>query len=357
MKRAESMAVRLGLLLSGAAAIPLAFSAGCAPGGPMPQPGPEWKSVLDDLGGGLLSVSGTAATNVIAVGADPGDGLGPLVLHYDGREWTRRESGATGDLWWVSDRIVGSVFFMAGEDGLILSFNPNTELFQEFATPGDETMFGVWGEQENDVVAVGGDVNEPDTSGVIWRFDGTEWTVEDLSGLGEEGVPVLFKVWGRSENEVYAVGGRGTVLRYDGTEWSTVESATTRTLFTVHGNDELVVATGGAQSGVIVESTGGAFADVTPAGTLQMNGVFVPPSGAAVAVGREGAVTLRSEGAWADEDTGLNLDLILDYHAAWVDPDGGIWAVGGNIVGEPRTEGILAYYGERSITSEIDDEE
>jgi len=337
--------------------ITLATVTGCPPGGPMPEPGPEWKRALTDLDGGLLSCAGTSATNVIAVGADPGDGLGSLVLHYDGREWTRRESGATGDLWWISDRIIGNAFFMAGENGLILSFNPNTELFQEFETPGDETMFGVWGEQMNNVVAVGGDVSDPDVSGVIWRFDGTEWTAEDLSNVSEDGVPVLFKVWGRSENEIYAVGGRGTVLRYDGTEWSTVESATTRTLFTVHGNDEIVVATGGAQSGVIVESTGGAFADVTPMGTLQMNGAFVPPSGEAVAVGLEGAVARRSSGNWANEDTGLNLDLILDYHAAWIDPEGGIWAVGGDIRGEPRTNGILSYFGERDITSEIDDEE
>lgn len=357
---------RFGVFAGGLQTVLLtALIAGCPGNTPAPQNGntngngddtngKRWSLVLSGQPAGLLSASGTSAADVYAVGADPGDGSGPLILHYDGQRWTRLVSGAASDLWWVSDRQVGDSFFMVGENGLVLRYRPSTDAFEEQQTPGDATLFGIWGVRPDNVWAAGGDVNDPDTSGVIWHYDGTAWTAADVTAIDAAGIPVLFKVWGRSEDEIYAVGARGVILRYDGTSWTQLDSPTTRTLFTVHGNPALVVATGGAQSGVIVESTGGAFADVTPAGALQMNGAFAPPAGDAVAVGREGAVALRRSGAWVNEDTGLGLDVTLDYHAAWIDQEGGIWAVGGSIVGEPRTDGVLSYFGGEQIATQLD---
>ena len=37
----------------------------------------------------------------------------------------------------------------------------------------------------------------------------------------------LNDVWGNSENDVYAVGNRGTILHYDGATWSKMNSGTT----------------------------------------------------------------------------------------------------------------------------------
>ncbi len=333
----------------GPAVVFCCFVCGCTPI-PNPPQSAESQVVLSELSGGLLSVSGTSESDVYAVGADPGDGRGPLVLHYDGNNWARLDTGATRDLWWISDRQIDDSFFMVGEGGLALRYRPANGSFEQLNVPGDQTLFGVWGISADNVVAVGGDISDPDTSGVIWHFDGAEWSAADVSAIDPAGIPVLFKIWGRGENEIYAVGGRGIILRFDGTSWSNIASPTTRTLFTVHGNDNLVVATGGAQSGVIVESMGVMeFSDVTPFGTLQMNGTFVPPDGPPIAVGREGAVTLRRSGVWGNEVTGLNLNPTLDFHAAWIDPQGGFWAVGGNIVGEPRTDGVLAYFGEQTV--------
>lgn len=222
-------------------------------------------------------------------------------------------------------------------------------VYPAFDTPGDETIFGVWGDSAGTVFAVGGNVDDPDTSGVIWRFDGSQWRVEDLSSIEPAGFPVAFNVWGQSVNAVYACGARGLFLEFDGTNWRRLESTTTRTLFTVHGNDDLVVACGGAQSGVLVERSGAAFTSVTPAGLLQMNGVFVPFAGDEVAVGLEGSVAFRVAGAWPAQETGLDLDSLVDYHAAWIDAEGGVWAAGGNIAGEPRTDGVVAYYGRATI--------
>ncbi len=322
----------------------------CPPDGPS---GPAWQQVLSDLSGGLLSVSGTSATDVYAVGADSGDGKGPLVLHYDAQQWNRLETGAVGDLWWITDRMIGGSFFMGGNGGLLLRYTPATGQFEQFVTPDNLTVFGVWGEDEDNLFACGGDVSDPETSGFVWRFDGNQWSAVDLSAVEAAGVPVAFKVWGRSSNEVYVCGARGLMLLFDGAAWTRIDTATTRTLFTVHGNATMAAASGGAQSGVIVEQSGDEFADVTPAGLLQMNGIFVPASGEPIAVGREGAVAFRRANGWEAADTGLDLDSLLDYHAVWIDPDGGIWAVGGNIAGEPRTGGIVSYFGEATIATTL----
>src|SRR5207245_2432077 len=41
-------------------------------------------AVLQNLSGALLSITGTSAADVYAVGADANDGTGPMVLHYNG---------------------------------------------------------------------------------------------------------------------------------------------------------------------------------------------------------------------------------------------------------------------------------
>jgi len=324
----------------------------CEPNG---MTGPSWQLVLNNLSGGLLSVSGTSASDIYVVGADPGDGKGPLVIHYDGLQWTRLDSGASGDLWWISDRLIGGSFYMGGEGGLLMRYTPSTGQFQPFTTPGTDTVFGVWGDSASDIVACGGDISDPDDSGFVWRFNGAQWASEDLSAINPAGIPVGFKVWGRSANEVYVCGGRGLMLLYGGASWMQLATGTTRTLFTVHGNGGLAVGCGGAQSGVLVEKNGNAFSDVAPPGLLQMNGVFVSPGGTAITVGREGSVAFRGATGWEIQNTGLNLDLLLDYHAAWIDPAGGIWAVGGNIAGEPRTSGVVSYYGTGMIGTTLID--
>lgn len=344
-------------LASAASIVWLAFSmAGC----PQRDGGgatARWQSALVNLPGGLLSVSGTSATDVYAVGSDPGDGRGPLVLHYHGDGWTRLNTGVSEGLgfWWITDRMVGDSFFLGGEGGLIMRYRPATGQFERHATPGTQTIFGLWGVSPNNVFAVGGDANDPFDSGVIWRYDGTSWTATDVTSIVPTGIPVLFKVWGRSENEVYACGARGALLRFDGSTWTSLSSPTTRTLFTIHGNASLVVAVGGAQSGVIVDDASGSFADVTPEGALQQNGTFVPASGDPVTVGLEGSIAFRRNGAWQMDDTGLNIDPQLDYHAAWIDPEGGIWAVGGQIKVEPNRDGLISYFGTRTVSSTLAD--
>jgi hypothetical protein len=51
-----------------------------------PTPG-RLTLVLRGRPAALLSITGSSAEDVYAVGADPDDGFGPYVLHYDGVRW------------------------------------------------------------------------------------------------------------------------------------------------------------------------------------------------------------------------------------------------------------------------------
>jgi hypothetical protein len=308
-----------------------------------PDEAPRWRLFQSGLAAGLLSVSGTSASDVIAVGAD--SGAGPLVLHYNGQSWRELSSGARGDLWWITDRKLGASFFLVGEGGLILEYRTTDGSFVRHNGPGAETLFGAWGSAANNVYAVGGVPDEIDSSGVIWHYNGATWTNVDLSSIFPAGAPVLWKIWGRNASDIYVCGERGTLLHYDGAQWMQLPSPTTRTLFTIHGNATRVVTCGGRTSGVIAESINGTFSDVTPGAALQMNGTFVPASGEPVTVGAEGGVAFGRAAGWELEDTGLDLETNISFHAAWGDPDGGIWAVGGNLFNTPALDGVIAYFG------------
>jgi len=313
----------------------------------------QMRLALENLPGALLSITGSGPQDVYAVGADPNDGKGPLIAHYDGAAWQRLESGASGDLWWISLEPIDGAYFLSGAGGLILSLDIQSQGFTQYDTPGDETLFGIWGDAPGSIWAVGGDVNEPDTSGVIWRYDGQTWKATDVTGVRPGGIPILFKVWGRAADDIYAVGDRGFAVHYDGqswTEFSTSQVPSERSLFTVHGNSELTVASGGifADAVLLEGPAGGNLVALTPSGVPQLNGIYLTAEGAGAAVGREGAVALRREGVWKAVDS--QLDTLLDFHAVWVDPEGGIWAVGGDLTTD-LDQGLVAYSGRRAIAS------
>jgi hypothetical protein len=242
---------------------------------------------------------------------------------------------------------IDGAFYLAGTEGKVVKFTPSSGAFQRLKTPGTRTLYGVWGTSANSLWAVGGDPSV-ERSGVLWHYDGAEWLRQDLSSVVPEGLPTLYKIWGRSVNDVYAVGQFGFVLHFDGKAWFRLSSDTTETLITVHGNLSQTVGVGGFGEGVIVESSNNIFTNKAPSGTPQVNGIFVPPAGPAVAVGAAAVVLLREIGGWAMQNYNLNTNR--DLHTVWIDADGGIWAVGGDLSVELK-DGILAYIGSETISA------
>jgi hypothetical protein len=322
---------------------------GCA-GAPPDGSGSSAQLVFNGLNAAILSVAGTAADDVYAVGADVDDGLGPYVLHYNGAQWRRLANKLEGHLWWISVEPIDGAFYLAGTLGKVVRFTSATESFELLETPGEQTFFGVWGTASDSIWAVGGDENDEDRGGVILHFDGTAFTEVDVSAIVPDGLPIMYKVWGRAADDVYMVGRLGVILHFDGADWSVVPSDTTRTLFTVHGDATRTMATGGFADAVIVEESGDEFTDTAPPGTPQMNGVHVPAVGAAVVVGNDASVAFRTADGW-DVREGL-FSTTRDFHACWVDPDGGVWAVGGDL-SVSLSDGIVAHIGEAQISTAV----
>ncbi len=306
-----------------------------------PPPEAEWQIVHEALPGALISVWGTSATDVWTVGGDPGDGTGPFVLHFDGEGWTRLATGTEGALWWVHG-FEGGPVLVGGEGGHILRYAGGA--FEAMETPGTATVFGIWGSSPDDVWAVGGTMAAG--GGFVWRFDGSAWT--EVAIPAEAEMQNIYKVWGTAADDVWLVGTGGLLMHWDGSEMAVLPSGTTRTIFTVHALGDRVAAVGGLGTGVILEPdpATGEWQDVTPELIQQMIGIWLTESGG-FAVGVYGEILRRDEDGWVKEDSGFALAESL--HGVWVDPDGGVWAVGGNVLAYPLVQGILMHRG----TSEV----
>lgn len=301
-----------------------------------------WTLVADGLDEALLGVHGTSVDDVWAVGSDRG--AGPLVLHYDGARWERLSTGTRGDLWWVH-AVVGGPVFLAGANATILRYDGAR--FERMRTPGvaTHTIYGMWARSSSEVYAVGSVAGSRD--GFLWRYDGSVWSAVDLPPETPKNargnVPGFFKVWGDAEH-LWIAGGDGLLLErgLDGS-FAVLETGVTQTLFTVHAEAGRVAAVGGASSGVLVGVEGEAVTDRTPEACPLLQGVCLTPRGG-FATGFEGAVYERRGDAWRELDHGLDLDL-ESLHAAWVDPSGTLWAVGGNVLTPNLTNGAIVAYG------------
>jgi len=321
-------------VLTGIASALALFAAACES-----EPrGREWQVVHSELPAALFSVWGSASDDVWAVGADPDDGEGPLVLHFDGAQWTRHVTGVTGNLWWVFG-FAGGPVYMGGERGTILRYDGSS--FESMTTPGTATVFGIWGAAPDDVWAVGGGAGG--SSGAFaWRLSGDTWS--DAAGFPAElaATDAVWKVFGRARDDVWMVGTNGLALHHDGTEFTQPRSATTRSLFTVHGNGDRLVAVGGFGTGTLVEHDGTGWRDATPIGAVQLIGVCVSDD-AAYAVGTDGMVYRDGGDGWEIEPHRTR--VIQPLHAVWIDPDGGAWAVGGQVLSEPFVNGVMIHEG------------
>ncbi|MEO0322788.1 MAG: DUF6851 domain-containing protein [Myxococcota bacterium] len=319
---------------------------------------PGWEVLTEGRPEALLAVSGTAADDVYAVGAD--QGAGPLVLHWDGAEWSRLTTGTRGALWWVhafpGDGDEGTTAFFGGAGGQILRYQGGA--FERLPVPGlaVDTVFGIWGTSPTDVWAVGG---VGARAGFVWHYDGGEGWREvplplDVPRVEGGELPGLFKVWGAQDGSAIIVGAGGTVLRGEaGGGALRVESTTHEgTFFTVAGEGGSLAAgtfaaVGGSTNGVIFERTSdGTWEDRSPFGAPLVQGVFLGPGGRGLATGAGGTLLERlGDGQWDFVDPGVDLSAVQSFHAGWIDPEGGLWAVGGGVLTTDLDDGILVRRG------------
>lgn len=117
----------------------------------------------------------------------------------------------------------------------------------------------------------------------------------------------------------------------------------------MHGAGASVVAVGGAGNGVIVSGgPSSAFSEQTPDAAPQFQGVFLTATGG-FASGARGDVYERRGNIWSLVDDRLDFSA-QSLHAVWIDPSGGVWSVGGNVLDAALDGGVIIHRGEAVAT-------
>ncbi len=288
----------------------------------------------------LMAVWGTSASDVWIVGGRTELAGGPTILRYDGSEWSAVDSGQSSlDLWWVFG-FDGNDVFVSGTGGTILRYRDGA--FEKMATPRMAgTIFGMWGATPDDLWAVG---FASSGGGFVWRYDGVRWTELVVPGLP----PRVFKVHGRAANDVWISCGEGTTLHWNGSSLTSSSTGLTAPLFSIVTTPETTIAAGGgASQGEIVEHEGDTWTRLDRVIPVTWRGAAASAETAYV-VGESGSIAERLETGWAIKKQTLTQ---RNFHAAWIDPDGGLWGVGGRFDQLPLTEqGFLLYYGTEEVS-------
>lgn len=299
---------------------------------------PGWESIGMGLPSALLGINGSSSTDVWAVGADMG--AGPAVLHYDGSTWTSTSGLSRGDLWWVEP--VGAAVYMAGAGGRIIRLDPDPLTAQEWVVDPAVTLFGIWGADEDHLIAVGGNLNAESGGAVAYQKIGDEWSLLDLPAEADTRL-ALYKVWGSGATDLWIVGSEGLILHGDGSGFAAESSPSSESLYTVHGADGVTYAVGGHSRATILRKEGESWVDDSPDLAPQLNGIFARSATEAVAVGNQGSIWIRDAAGWTQDSR--HAPLYYDLHATWADDRGGLWAVGGHLSSAPLNEGFLLYFG------------
>lgn len=297
-----------------------------------------WQLLGQKRPSSLLAVWAASASDVWVVGGREGAGMGPSVFHFDGTAWTKRDTGQVNvDLWQVFGFADGTVF-LGGSNGTILRYRNGT--FEKLTTPGNDTIFGLWGSSSDDVWAVGG---QTAGKGFVWRYRGTAF--EALSGLPAElDMATVWKVTGRAANDVWMSCARGLILHWDGQAISSERiGATGESLFSIGCHEGRCVTAGtNTTNGVLYQNDGAGWVSKVPTPDGPVWRGITPMGAHTYVVGMIGSVLRLKDGSWVSDPHGLTTEAL---HAAWSDAEGNLFAVGGKFDRAITIDGVLLYKG------------
>ncbi|MEZ4338424.1 MAG: hypothetical protein R3B82_17520 [Sandaracinaceae bacterium] len=295
-------------------------------------PDTTWAPWWDASEGWVMNVGGPAADDLYAVGGSLASGR---ITHFDGERATPMTIPAVPLVNWV--HAAGPTDLHAvGNEGTLLHYDGST--WTSVTSPTDQDLWGIWGAAPNDVWAVGGSARLADGVPTLLHYDGSAWTSVEIPPLTPSGVRALFKVWGSSATDVYAVGQIGVMIHYDGASWTEVRTGAADDLVAIWGTGpDDILAVGGRSNGVIAYFDGTEWHSrfVTPLPGL--NGVWMRERGVAHVAGLRGFLGVYH--ADTDEVVEEVVDERLDFHALY-GVDGRLHAVGGNLAVPSDATGV-----------------
>ncbi|MCB9557463.1 MAG: hypothetical protein H6707_15250 [Deltaproteobacteria bacterium] len=235
----------------------------------LPPANTDWISMSNPAGGQLLSIHGTSATNIYAVGAQGtvihfdgsvwrtvsfnvptktqlhgvfaldekavyavGDGL---ILKYDGTNWTEDHKSSYSSAFRAAWGHPQGSMYTVGEQGTIKSRSSSSSYWSTHYISSSTNLHAVWGSAPDDVYAVG------DGGKLLHNTGGTSWSEIDL------GVEThLRAIWGRAKDDIYIAGYDGLVIHFDGTNWTKIATPTSSYFYGLWGDAKNIYVVGHA---------------------------------------------------------------------------------------------------------------
>ncbi len=305
------------------AAAPFAFGMDCE-SDPMPDPEPVWNVAFDASGLGVLSsVWGSGPDDVFIVGGVGGAAGQGEIYHFDGSAWEAMQVPDVNLLIWVFGFGPDDVFAVGVGGGAIHYDGASWQALDSGTT---EDLWGVWGTAPDDLWVVGGTVGQGDP--VILHYDGQDFMPVQVP-QNDRNATSLFKVWGIGSRAI-AVGENGLIIEHIGGQWTQVAAGALADddFVSLWGTSESnIVAVGGRGSARIAYNDGNEWQTYAPAGRPGLNASFMDDAGFAVIGGSNGYVGHFPVGDQepVDEESPSNDDI----HAIWGDGQGLYYAVGG----------------------------
>ncbi|MFN3202689.1 MAG: WD40/YVTN/BNR-like repeat-containing protein [Bradymonadia bacterium] len=295
-----------------------------------PPPG-EIRPIDGEFDPLILGVWGSGSGQVWFAGGALGP-EGGLVARFDGEQIAREATPPGPALWWIWGTDDDHVW-ACGEEGRILRRRDGRWVEEETGLTEETRLWGLWGSGPDDLWAVGGSPRADGDRNIVLRSEGDGvWRRVDDVILQTDPAVSFYKVWGSAPDAVHIVGEGGVAFFWNGRMFQRVDPAgEPEILFTVHGlPGGQTLAVGGLNRPRAVSWDGFAWQTADPPPLdVALNGVFVEPTGRALASGENGTLLARSlEGEWSAlvaPNTALFGPTTL--HAVWSGED--IWTVGG----------------------------
>ncbi len=289
---------------------------------------PEWREAFTTTDDGFLSgVWGSGPDDVFVVGGQPERSV---VFHFDGATWETMDVPETPILIWAFGFGPDDVYAV-GEQGTALRYDGAT--WVEMATGIEDDLWGIWGASPDDLWAVGGEIDTGPP--VLLHFDGESWTSQTVPPLDRESTALL-KIWGTSNDHIFAVGQTGLILEYDGNDWQQIDAGTADDLVSLWGTGpEEIVAVGGRTNGTIATYNGTQWTSRSAAPLPGLNGVFPLQEGEYLIGGLIGSAAVYNVNT--DNYQTETTPTARTIHAIWHNGANTTYAVGGRSSETPYT--------------------
>ncbi len=272
--------------------------------------GNAWSPMASPTAKNLHCVWGFGSDDVYAAGEDA------TILHFDGTEWTKVETGLEEPLndiglngAWGED----GHLYLVGDKGTVLHLAGNEWKKEE--TLSSYNLQSIWGESLLDIhVGAAG--------GTMLRKIGGGWSSEQVT----LGAATLYAVHGIDTNHLFAGGTKGVLVIHKGAKWEP-KSSNDAYERTVRGawafaEDDVWFA---GEEGVLIHSDDDKWMTYAAAGPYYKNHSFYGVWGRggdprqAWAVGEKGAI-LHFDGAdWKDQASAPQEDLTDVAGTSWTD--------------------------------------